>query len=148
MHRRCLKRSKNSQEKRWHSPRVEVVMSHSVGGFGFLCLLLQTLITGFYFFYNFFFLLLPHILLLFWKTAFKLKGFFFLYFFLPTFFPIKPENEQGRRTSLEKFTRSVVSSFSFPSSLSSELHFSLGGMRMLNLLHLLFLQIASLQLLF
>ncbi|XP_071894931.1 regulator of G-protein signaling 6 isoform X2 [Anas platyrhynchos] len=60
----------------------------------------------------------------------------------------KPENEQGRRTSLEKFTRSVVSSFSFPSSLSSELHFSLGGMRMLNLLHLLFLQIASLQLLF
>ncbi|XP_066854775.1 regulator of G-protein signaling 6 isoform X3 [Anser cygnoides] len=60
----------------------------------------------------------------------------------------KPENEQGRRTSLEKFTRSVVSSFSFPSSLSSELHFSLGGMWTLNLLHLLFLQIASLQLLF
>lgn len=45
-------------------------VSHSVRGFGFLCLLLQTLISAFYvgfffFFYNFSPLLLPYILLLF-----------------------------------------------------------------------------------
>lgn len=73
---------------------------------------------------------------------------FFCIFFLCTFFPVKPENEQGRRTSLEKFTRSVVSSFLFPSSLSSELHFHLGGMWMLDfLLHPLFLQLAFLPIL-
>lgn len=47
----------------------------------------------------------------------KLKIFFPLYFspYPPPFFflPLKPESEQGRRTSLEKFTRSVVSSAGF-----------------------------------
>lgn len=48
----------------------------------------------------------------------KLKN-FFPCIFLPTLFfflPLKPESEQGRRTSLEKFTRSVVSSAGFLSS--------------------------------
>lgn len=113
---------KRTEEKVVCSKSKSSDVSHSLRDFDVLCLPLQTLISAFYIFYNFSPLLLPYILLLFWKTAFKLKG-FFLYFLLPTFFPVKPENEQGRRTSLEKFTRSVVSSFSFPYSLSSELHF-------------------------
>lgn len=97
-------------------------VSHSLRDFDFLCLPLQTLISAFYIFLQ----LSPFAASLYFavlKTAFKLKG-FFLYFFLLTFFPVKPENEQGRRTSLEKFTRSVVSSFYFPYSLSS---FLVGG---------------------
>ena len=42
-----------------------------------------------------------------------LKNFFFSVFFSLSFFSLKPESEQGRRTSLEKFTRSVVSSAGF-----------------------------------
>lgn len=147
MHRRCLKRSKKLTGEKVTFSKSRSSDVSFCKGFWFLMFAAANIDYWFLHFFTF----SPCCFLVFCCCFEKLHLSWrvcFLYFFLPTFFPVKPENEQGRRTSLEKFTRSVVSSFSFPSSLSSELHFSLGGMWTLNLLHLLFLQIASLQLLF